>query len=176
MRVGIVVLVVAVSVAPAVRAQHLTLYGGETRYDVGQSAANTSWLGGVALGRALTAFLRTDVTVLAFGYEGGSFVDGWSVAGTRMATEVGFYLQPRAGWFRPYAGGGAGVSVSHRRLNGDPPRFGRVSETVHGAVGSDIGMSRAWGMRMEVRVRGIVGPGRTSDLTLGLSRRFARKR
>ncbi len=175
MRVGVAALLVGVCGAPRVAAQQLVLYGGETRYDVADGGQSTSWLGGVAVAQPVTSFLRTDVTVLVFEYRGSSFVEGWSVAGTRLAGEVGFYLQPRDGWFRPYAGGGAGLSISHRRVNDDPPRFGRFSETVHGAVGSDVGMSRRWGMRMEVRVRGIVGPGLTSDLTLGLSRKFARK-
>lgn len=154
--------------APA-NAQQLTLYGGETRYEVGDMGPRTSWLGGVAVGWELNRFLRTDVAFLAFDYEGGSIADGWRVSGTRVATEVGLYLQPHNGWMRPYAGVGAGFSLSRRRLNDDPPRFGRLSDTVHAAAGTDIGMGRSWSLRTELRVRGIIGPGLTSDLTVGFS-------
>lgn len=172
MKTVVAVLLVLCGVARA-DGQQLTLYGGETRYQFGDLGSNTSVLGGVAVAWPVTRFLRSDLTVLAFGYEGGSLVEGWTIRGTRMATEVGFYLQPRTGWVRPYAGAGAGISVSRRRFNDERMHFGRVSETLHAAVGSFIGMSREWGMRMELRVRGIVGPGVTSDLTVGISRRLA---
>jgi hypothetical protein len=161
--------------APLAAQQRLTFYGGETRYEVGDMGARTSWLTGFAATFPVTRLLHTDVAVVAFDYAGGSFADGWLVAGTRVATELGVYLQTLGGWFRPYVGGGPGFSVSHRRINDAPARFGRVSETVHGAVGASFMMNRSWAIRLDVRARGIVGPGWTSDLTVGVTKRLATK-
>jgi hypothetical protein len=176
MRVAAIVLAVGSSGVSSGMAQQLTLYAGETRYQVADGGQSTSWLGGVSVGRSVWSFLRTDISVVAFEYRGSSFAEGWSVAGTRLVTELGIYVQPWHGWLQPYFGWGAGLSVSHRRVNDEGARFGRVTEAVHAAFGSDVGMSRDWAMRMEVRLRGIIGPGPTSDLTLGLSHRRARKR
>lgn len=167
-------LIVGAAAAP-VAAQQVTLYGGETRYEVGDMGARTFVMGGVAATFPVTRLLRTDFALMAFDYGGGSWAGGWTVRGTRVATEVGVYVQPWSGWFRPYIGGGPGFSVSHRRINQEPRRFGRVTETVHGAVGASFLMDRVWAVRLDVRARGIVGPGWTNDLTVGFTRRLARK-
>ena len=160
--------------AMRVEAQQLTFYGGETRYDLANLEDGTTWLGGVAFAQAVTRILRADLTVLTFRYEGSAPAEGLRVIGQRVLAEAGFYFQPRAGRMRPYAGAGSGFAVSRGRINQDPWRV-RLRETVHVAAGADMGLTASWSMRMEMRVRGIVGPGATHDLTVGLSRRLARR-
>ena len=161
--------------AARVDAQQWTFYGGETRYDLADLEDRTSWLGGVAFAQAVTSIVRADLTLLTFSYEGASLTEGFRVAGQRVLAEAGFYVQPRAGRLRPYAGGGSGFALSRGRMNQDPWRV-RLRETVHVAAGADMGLTALWSMRMEMRVRGIVGPGATHDLTVGLSRRSSSRR
>lgn len=154
-------------------AQQLTFYGGETRYDLAELEDRTAWVGGVAFAQAVTRMVRADLTVLTFNYSGESLSEGIRVFGTRVLAEAGFYVQRSAGSLRPYAGAGSGFAVSRSRMNQNPYRM-RVRETIHVAAGADLALNAAWGMRMEMRVRGIVGPGATRDLTVGVCRRLER--
>jgi hypothetical protein len=166
--------VAALVCAAPLAGQSLTFYGGEIQYQLGDGGGHTSFLGGVAIAIPVLGPLRTDIALLGFDYEGASLSEGWSVEGTRIATEVGLYLEGHSGWFRPYGGFGTGFTVSHRRRNQEPVRFGRVSETAHVALGAGFAMGQEWGMRMDFRARRMRGPGATTDLTVGFSRRLGR--
>jgi hypothetical protein len=115
-----------------------------------------------------------DAAIFAYDFEGASIADEWSVRGTRVSLETGFYFQNRDGWLRPYAGFGGGFSISRRRVNDQPTRFGRLTSSAHIAAGIDLLMGASWSLRMDARARRMVGLPKSYDLTVGFSRRIGR--
>lgn len=83
-----------------------------------------------------------------------------------LLPEVGLQFQPVRGPVRPYLGVGAGFS---EYLTGP----GSSPGTVHAAAGVRAWLSRSYGLRAEVRVRGLdpFSGQRMTDFTIGLSKR-----
>lgn len=86
-----------------------------------------------------------------------------------LLPEIGFQFQPGRGAVRPYVGVGAGFS---EYLTGP----GASPGTVHAAAGLRVGVTRNYGIRGEIRVRGLdpFSGQRMTDLSVGLTKRLGR--
>ncbi len=80
--------------------------------------------------------------------------------------EVGIQIQPARGQVRPYLGVGAGFS---EYLTGP----GASPGTVHAAAGVRAWLTRSYGLRAEVRLRGLdpFSGQQTTDFTIGVGKR-----
>ena len=83
-----------------------------------------------------------------------------------LLPEVGFQIQPPRGPVRPYVGVGAGFS---EYLTGP----GASPGTVHVAAGLRAWLTRSYGLRAEVRLRGLdpFSGQQMTDFTIGFSKR-----
>ncbi len=83
-----------------------------------------------------------------------------------LLPEIGLQFQPVRGPVRPYLGVGAGFS---EYLTGP----GNSPGTVHAAAGVRAWLTRSYGLRAEVRLRGLdpFSGQRMTDFTIGLSKR-----
>jgi hypothetical protein len=87
---------------------------------------------------------------------------------TYLLPELSVQIQVPSGAVRPYVGGGIGFSEF---LSGRGSTF----VTLHAATGLRVDLGADWGLRGEWRLRSIDPfTGNTSDLLLGVSRRFGR--
>ncbi len=86
-----------------------------------------------------------------------------------LLPEVSFQFQPVGGGVRPYVGVGAGFS---EYLSGP----GASPGTVLAAAGVRVGVTRTYGFRGEIRVRGLdpFSGQRMTDLSVGLTKRLGR--
>lgn len=86
-----------------------------------------------------------------------------------LLPEISLQFQPARGTIRPYLGVGAGFS---EYLTGP----GASPGTVHAAAGLRVGVTRDYGFRGEVRLRGLdpFHGGHMTDVVVGLTKRLGR--
>lgn len=137
-----------------------TVSGGAAPYDL--SGTGTSWVAGAELSRSLAGGVlvaEAGARLFAYKSQGGATI-------THLFPEAGLRLQAPLDGIRPYAGAGAGGSLTVRgRRDAEP--------TLHAVLGVLMRPGPDWCLRPEMRVRS-VDPwvGTLADFTLGVGYRF----
>ena len=139
----------------------ISLVAGPSPYDL--SGVGTSFA--VNLGFAWRPLRRVLVVEPSLGYF--RYTTAFDEKYTWLFPELSVQAEARLGSLRPYLGGGVGQGrvSAHGQSAWD--------DTIHGLVGARLAISGGWGVRAEMRLRGI-GPtgGNTTDFGIGFTRRL----
>jgi hypothetical protein len=139
----------------------ISLLAGPSPYDLG--GVGTAFA--MNLGFAWRPLHRVLVVEPGLGYL--RYTTGLDARSTWLFPELSVQAEAHIGSLRPYLGGGVGQS---RWSEGGHSAW---DDTIHGVVGARISVFGSWGVRAEMRVRGIrPGSGSTTDLGFGFTRRI----